>query len=155
VVGVLKDLLFGRPGVQQFLLGSLPAPVPHFALVKTHGRIVGGGPANGQVAAQFGHHVGTKPMDDRIEAFLADVLALEGEEPDEIRSAVRVALGDAETIFRALEDNRRMKDKAAHACHVLCRACVVEEIQRRKATTPAEHLKLVLSIIDKPANFPL
>jgi hypothetical protein len=32
-------------------------------------------------------------MDDRIEAFLADVLALEGEEPDGIRAGVRVALG--------------------------------------------------------------
>jgi hypothetical protein len=48
-----------------------------------------------------------------------------------------------------------MKDKAAHACHALCRARVVEEIQRRRATTTAEHLKLVLGVIDKPTNFPL
>ena len=27
-----------------------------------------------------------------------------------------------------------MKDKAAHACHALCRARVVEEIQRHKRT---------------------
>jgi hypothetical protein len=53
---------------------------------------------------------------------------------------VRVALGDVETIFRAQEDNRRMKDKAAHACHALCRARVVEEIRRRGSTTTAEHL---------------
>jgi hypothetical protein len=86
---------------------------------------------------------------------LADVLALEGEELDAIRAGVRVALGDVETIFRAQEDNRRMKDKATHACHALCRARVVEEIQRRRATTTAEHLKLALSIIDKPTNFPL
>ena len=137
----------------RFLLRGLAAPVLHFALVKTHGRIVGGGPANGQVALR--QHIGAKPMDDRIEAFLADVLALEGEELDAIRAGVRVALGDVETIFRAQEDNRRMKDKAAHACHALCRARVVEEIQRRRATTTAEHLKLVLSVIDKPTNFPL
>jgi hypothetical protein len=90
----------------------LSAPILHFALVKSHGRIVGGGPVNGQVAQR--HHIGAKPMDDRIEAFLADVLTLEGEEPDGIRAGVLVALGDVETIFRAQEDNRRMKDKAAH-----------------------------------------
>ena len=33
-------------------------------------------------------------MDQRIEAFLADVLALAGEEPDAVREGVRVALGD-------------------------------------------------------------
>ena len=48
------------------------------------------------------------------------------------------------------EVNRRMKDKAAHACHALCRARVLEEIQRRKGTVSAEHLKLVLSVIDGP-----
>jgi hypothetical protein len=99
--------------------------------------------------------LGTNPMDDRIEAFLADVLALEGEELDAIRAGVRVALGETETIFGAREDNGRMRDKAADACHALCRARVVEEIRRRRATTTAEHLKLVLSIIDNPTNFPL
>lgn len=94
-------------------------------------------------------------MDDRIEAFLLDVLALEGEEPEAIRAGVHVALGEAETVFRAREDNRRMKDKAAHACHALCRARVVEEIRLRRATKAAEHLKLVLSIIDSPTHFPL
>jgi hypothetical protein len=150
---ILDDLSPKRTARSRFLLRGLAAPVVHFALVKTHGRIVGGGPANGQVALR--HHIGAKPMDDRIEAFLADVLALEGEELDAIRAGVRVALGDVETIFRAQEDNRRKKDKAAHACHALCRARVVEEIQRRRATTTAEHLKLALSIIDKPTNFPL
>ena len=54
-------------------------------------------------------------MDQRIEAFLADVLALAGEEPDVVRDEVRVALGDCEAIFRAQEANKRMRDKAAHA----------------------------------------
>jgi hypothetical protein len=40
VVGVLKDLLLGRAVCSRFLLGSLPAPVFHFALVEAHGRIV-------------------------------------------------------------------------------------------------------------------
>jgi hypothetical protein len=60
-------------------------------------------------------------MDQRIEAFLADVLALAGEDLDAIREGVRVALADCEAIFRAQEPNKRMKDKAAQACRVLCR----------------------------------
>jgi hypothetical protein len=92
-------------------------------------------------------------MDERVEAFLADVLALEGEEASAIREAVRVALADCEQVFRAQEVNKRMKEKAAHACHTLCRARVVEEIRLRKGTTTAEHLKLVLSVIDQ-SRFP-
>ena len=38
---------------------------------------------------------------------------------------------------------------AAHACHALCRARVVEELQRRRRTRIGEHLKLVLIIIDR------
>ena len=86
--------------------------------------------------------------DARVEFFLADVLALEGENPDAIRQGVHVALADCEQIFKAQEVNRRMKDKAAHACDALCRRRIVEEMQRRKGTASAEHLKFVLSVID-------
>jgi hypothetical protein len=34
---------------------------------------------------------------------------------------VRVALADCEAIFRPQEPNKRMRDKAAHACGALCR----------------------------------
>ena len=68
-------------------------------------------------------------MDQRIEAFLADVLALAGEEPDVVRDEVRVALGDYEAIFRLQERKKRMRDQAAHACRTLCRARVAEELQ--------------------------
>ena len=88
--------------------------------------------------------------DARVEAFLADILALEGENPNAIREGVHVALADCADILKAQEVNRRMKDKAIHACHVVCRARVVEEIQRRKGTATAEHLKYVLSVIDGP-----
>ena len=88
--------------------------------------------------------------DARIESFLADVLALEGENPEAIREGVQTALIDCGEIYRAQEVNRRMKDKAAHACHALCRARIVEEIQRRKGTATAEHLKSALSLIDRP-----
>jgi hypothetical protein len=88
--------------------------------------------------------------DARVEAFLADILALEGENPDAIREGVHVALADCTDIFKAQEVNRRMKDKAVHACHVLCRARVVEEIQGRKGTVTGKHLQYVLSVIDGP-----
>ena len=55
---------------------------------------------------------------------------------------------DCEQLLRAQEANKRMKDKAAHACQVLCRARVVEEVRLRKGTPAAEHLKLVLNVID-------
>jgi hypothetical protein len=92
-------------------------------------------------------------MDERVEAFLADVLALEGEDADAIRQSARSALADCEQIFRAQEVNKRMREKAAHACHTLCRARVAEEMRLRKGTPTAEHLKLVLGVIDGP-RFP-
>ena len=92
-------------------------------------------------------------MDERIESFLVDVLALEGEDENAVRHGVRVALSDYDQIFRAQEVNKRMKDKAAHACHALCRSRVVEEIKRRKGTPTADHLKLVLNVIEGP-RFP-
>jgi hypothetical protein len=55
-------------------------------------------------------------MDQRIECFLADILALGGEDPDAVHERVRFALADREEIFRAQETHKRMKDKAAHAC---------------------------------------
>jgi hypothetical protein len=79
---------------------------------------------------------------------LADVLALEGEDASATVKGVRGALADYEQLFRAQEVNKRMKEKAAHACHALCRARVVEGIRLRKGTPAAEHLKLVLSIIE-------
>jgi hypothetical protein len=92
-------------------------------------------------------------MDERIEAFLADILALEGEDTNAIRQGARGALADCEQIFRAQEVNKRMREKAAHACHALCRARVAEEMRLRKGTPTEEHLKLVLSVIDGP-RFP-
>ena len=89
-------------------------------------------------------------MDKRIEAFLADVLALQGESQEAVREGVRTALADCEAIFRAQEANKRMKEKAAHACHSLCRNRVAEEMQRRKGMAAGDHLQVVLSIIDGP-----
>jgi hypothetical protein len=55
-------------------------------------------------------------MDQRIEAFLADVLALAGEEPAAVREGVRDALA-CEAIFRAQQTNKRMRDNATFVCH--------------------------------------
>jgi hypothetical protein len=66
---------------------------------------------------------------------------------------MRVALADYAQLFRAQEVNKRMREKAAHACLALCRARVVEEIRLRKGTSTADHLKLVLTVIEGP-RFP-
>jgi hypothetical protein len=42
-----------------------------------------------------------------------------------------------------------MKDKAAHTCRALRRARVADELQRRRGTLIGEHLKMVLSMIDR------
>ncbi len=91
-------------------------------------------------------------MDQRIESFLADVLALAGEDPEIVCDEVRVALGDYGAIFREQESNRRMRDEAAQACRALCRARVAEEFERQRGTRIAEHLTLVLKIIDRQAH---
>jgi hypothetical protein len=79
-------------------------------------------------------------MDQRIESFLADVL----EDPDAIREGVRVALADCEALFRVREPNKRMRDKAAHACRALCRARVTEELGAGE--------KLVHNFLDRPGR---
>jgi hypothetical protein len=90
-------------------------------------------------------------MDQRIEAFLADVVALAGEDLDAVREGVRVALASCEAIFRARETNKRMRDKAALVCRALCCARVVAEMHQRRGTQIAE-LKLVLTIIDRQVH---
>ena len=55
-----------------------------------------------------------------------------------------------QTIFRLQEPKKRMRDQAAHACRALCRARVAEELQRRRGTPIAEHLKLVVDVMDRP-----
>jgi hypothetical protein len=64
----------------------------------------------------------------------------------------RVALADCEAIFRAQRKNKRIRDNAALVCRALCRARVAEELQRRRGTRIAEHLELVLTIIDRQVH---
>jgi hypothetical protein len=60
-------------------------------------------------------------MDQRIESFLADVLALAGEEPDVVRHEVRVALTDCKEILRAQEEKKRISLGSLSRPRLLCR----------------------------------
>ncbi len=93
-------------------------------------------------------------MDNRVEAFLHDVLALEGEISQSVRDGVRRYLVIYEKQFRDAEPNKRMKDSAVRVCRGLCRARVVEEIWRCKGTSTGEHLKVVLQVIEDRIRFP-
>jgi hypothetical protein len=73
-------------------------------------------------------------MDQRIESFLGDVLALAGEEPDAVPEGVRRALAKCEAIFRLQEPKKRMRDQAALVSRALFRARVTDELQRRRGT---------------------
>jgi hypothetical protein len=88
-------------------------------------------------------------MDEQIEAFLADVVAFEREDSNAIGEGVRQRLAFYETQFCAAETDKRMKGMAFRAFYALVRTRVVEEIKRCKGTSTAEHLKIVLSVIDR------
>jgi len=94
-------------------------------------------------------------MDKRIEAFLSDVLALEGKHSNLVREGVRVRLAKCERQFRKDEENESIKDRAANMCDRLCRARIVEEMQQRRGTLTAVQLSIVLSVIDGPGRLPL
>jgi hypothetical protein len=87
-------------------------------------------------------------MDNRVEAFLRDVLALKAENYVDVCRGVRHRLTGCEKLFRDAEPDKEMKGKAAHSCRILCRARVLDEIPRHKRTETAEHLKLVLDIVN-------
>ena len=79
-------------------------------------------------------------------------MLLAGEEPDAVREGMRVAPATCDAIFRLQEPKKRIRDQAAHACRALRRARVAEKLQRRRGTRIGEHLKMVLSIIDRPVH---
>lgn len=90
-------------------------------------------------------------MDERIETFLTEMLSLEGQNSNVVREGVRGCLREWEGLFRDAEPDGVRKDEAVRRCRELCRDRVVEEIKRRKGTSTAKHLKLVLSVIDERA----
>lgn len=94
-------------------------------------------------------------MDERIEAFLRDVLLLEGEDSNVIRESVRQHLAVYEKQFRDHEPAGCRTDQAVQRCRMLCRERVVQEIARAKGPPTKAHLEIVLSVIDSPARAPL
>jgi hypothetical protein len=88
-------------------------------------------------------------MDERIEAFLKDVMAFEREDSNVIGEGVRRRLAIYEKQFSEAETDKRMKGMAFRSFCALVRSRVVEEIRRCKGTSTAEHLKIVLSVIDR------
>ena len=89
-------------------------------------------------------------MEERIEAFMKDVLGLEGENSKEVHECRYMA--DYEKQVRIAETDTRKMVPAAERFRKLCRDRVMEEIQRRTAST-IEHLRIVLSVIDQPGAF--
>jgi hypothetical protein len=96
-----------------------------------------------------------KQMRDCADGFLRDVLALEGENSDLVREAVRVHLANYEGQGRNAEKTKRRRDRAVHTFEMQCRTRVIEAIQQNKGTLTAVHLKIVLSVIDGPVRLPL
>jgi hypothetical protein len=87
-------------------------------------------------------------MDDQIEAFLRDILLLQGRTPDVVLDEVRRHLATYEKRFRDREPNKRMKEKAVQVCHSLIRARVLDETRQRKGSSAVAHLELVLNAMD-------
>ena len=88
-------------------------------------------------------------MDQRIEAFLTDVLALAGEDPDAVREGVRSALADCEAIFRVKTQAHEGQGRSR-----LPRAVPRSRdrgITAAKGTQIAEHLKLGRNL-DRPGR---
>jgi hypothetical protein len=94
-------------------------------------------------------------MDERIEAFLNDVLGLEGADANTVYDGVRAYLAVYEDMVRDGEPERDKRDEGAKSWRKLCRERVAKEVMNHKGTPMAEHWKLVLSVIDSPARFPL
>jgi len=87
-------------------------------------------------------------VDERVEAFLRDVLSLDGTQ-SEVREGARINLAMYEKLFRDAETEGQSKDKAAQKGRELLRARVVAEMQMKEGLPIADHLRVVLSAIDR------
>ena len=67
-----------------------------------------------------------------------------------IRDGAHIALSVCGEIYRAQEVNRRMKDEAVLLATPFAAVAFSRKWRRRKGTATAEHLKFVLSVIDRP-----
>jgi hypothetical protein len=92
-------------------------------------------------------------MDEQIEAFLRDVLGLEGANSNVVREGVARLLEEYESQVRDVETDARRAVPAAHRFRKHCRDRVIEEIQRRTTISTIGHFQLVLSVIDGRGRF--
>jgi hypothetical protein len=92
-------------------------------------------------------------MDEHIEAFLKDVLGLEGENSNVVREGVGRLLEEYENQVRDAETDTRRAVPAAHRFRKRCRDRVIEEIQQRTAISTIGHFQMVLSVIDGRGRF--
>jgi hypothetical protein len=92
-------------------------------------------------------------MGERIEAFMKDVLGLEGEDLNVVREGVRRYMAAYEKQVRVAETEARKMVPAAQRFRELCRDRVIEEIQRRTEISSIRHFQTVLSVIEQPGAF--
>jgi hypothetical protein len=92
-------------------------------------------------------------MGERIEAFMKDVLGLEGEDSNVVREGVRRYMAAYEKQVRVAETEARKMVPAAQRFRELCRDRVIEEIQRRTEISSIRHFQTVLSVIEQPGAF--
>jgi hypothetical protein len=81
-------------------------------------------------------------MDERIEAFLNDVLRLEGADANTVYDGVRAYLAVYEDMVRDGEPERHKRGEAATSWRKLCRQRVAREVMGHKGAPMAEHWKL-------------
>jgi hypothetical protein len=87
-------------------------------------------------------------MDERIDAFLKDVLELEGVPRTAIRDGVGSYLSIYENLVRDTELDVRKREAAAREWRKRCRERVAKEVAKQAGTDVDEHWTLVLSLID-------
>lgn len=94
-------------------------------------------------------------MDGRANAFLMDVLTLEGRGKfEDIRERVLVYLAECESFFRDVEIGAPQQNAARQRCRRLCRERVAREITWRAGTATERHLRMVLDVIDASVPVP-
>jgi hypothetical protein len=86
-------------------------------------------------------------MDERIEAFIKDVLELEGVPAIAILDGVRSLLRVYENLVRDTEPDVSNREAAAREWLRRCRERVAEEVAKHAGTPAGEHWKVVLSVI--------
>jgi hypothetical protein len=91
-------------------------------------------------------------MDERIEAFLLDVLNDEGKDSNVVSANTRCYLALYVETFRAREVQEYKKDAAAEQCRDWCRQRVLQELEQREGTPTADHLRIVLNVIEGTAD---